>query len=145
MVGGQYPADPRLHFLHSYNIGRQGHIKLSRVCSACYMVTASLHTCSSWNRGYVTRACSETVQGSAVTDVTFLSLGGDSLDSAKLLVWGLWLWCLLPYFPSLIASWDLFCLFSHWLTGTLVYWFGVQLKSSAELFFLCGTFSYYCG
>ena len=27
--GEQYSAGSRLHFLHSYNIGREGHIKLS--------------------------------------------------------------------------------------------------------------------
>lgn len=52
---------------------------------------------------------------SAVAGVTFLSLGGDSLDSATLLVWGLWLWCLLPYFPPLHHEICFASLLTEWL------------------------------
>lgn len=145
-VGEQPPAHSRLRFLRSYNIGRPGRIKLSRACSLRCKVTAFLHcyTCSSWKR-YFPRACSEALHGSAVTGVTFLLPGGDSLDSAAQLVWGLW--CLLKGALCLIALRTLHhgCFASflteRWLTGTSVYWLSSLKICYVSKIFLCGTFS----
>lgn len=141
-VGEQYPAGSWLPFLHSYNIGRQGRIKLSRACSLCCKVAAFLHCymCSSWKR-YFPRACSEALHGWAVTGVTFLLPGGDSLDSAALLVWGLW--CFLKGALCLIALHTLHhgCFASfvteRWLTGTSLYWLSsVKIYSESKSFYV---------
>ena len=145
-VGEQHPAHSRPRFLQGYNIGRPGRIKLSRACSLRCKVTAFLHCCvrSSWKR-YFPRACSEALHGSAVTGVTFLLPGGDSLDSAARLVWGLWCLlkgalCLIAPEHCIMAVLPLFSLNADWLapqfTGS------AQLKSAMNpRFFLCGTFS----
>ncbi len=127
---------------HSYNIGREGHIKLSRARSPCCKVTAFLHCymCSSWKR-YFPKACSEALHGSAVTGVTFLLPGGDSLDSAAQLVWGLW--CFLKGALCLIALHTLHhgCFASflteRWLTGTSVYWLSsVKIYYESKIFYV---------
>lgn len=77
-LGEHYPAGSGLRFLHRYNIGREGHIKLSRAYSPCCKVTAFLHCCtlSSW-KWYFLIERSEALHGWAVKAMTFLLPGGD--------------------------------------------------------------------
>lgn len=91
-----------------YTIGREGHIKLSPVGSPHCEVTACLHCCvlSSW-KWYLLIEGSAALHGWAVEAVTFLLPGGDFLDSAAPLVWGLWCFFkkrVMPCCPSNIAS-----------------------------------------
>lgn len=143
-----YPADSRLHFLHSYNTGRQGHIKLSRACSLCYMVTASLHCymCSSWKRVFSQSmfwSCSWLGSDRRDLFVAGRGFSGFSCPAGVRAV-ALFKRCLMPYCPPHIASW-LFCLFSHWLTGTSVYWLIAQMKSTVKPRLFMWNLSYYCG
>lgn len=92
----------------------------------------SLHLCIVMRlsrKRYFLKACSEALQGSAVTGVTFFAAGrGFSGFSCFAGVRAVVLFkrCLMPCCPPHIASW-LFCLFSprtltDWLTDTSVYW-----------------------
>lgn len=75
-LGQEYPSGSGLHFLHCKVVGREGQTKaLEHVLPAV--------------RSYVNclpRAGSEVLHGSAVTGMTFVLPGVDSLDSAAVLV-----------------------------------------------------------
>lgn len=115
---------------------------LAHVHSAIQSLPLCIVTCAHHEKWYFPRACSEAVHGSAVTGVTFLLPGGDSLDSAALLVWGLW--CFLKGVLCLIALHTLHhgC-FASFLTDWLAPQFtGLPLSWSLlwNQDFLCGTF-----